>query len=379
MIPAITVGGLIGKWAAFIVGFGMLVPNYLLLQQLDSMGPSTIDFIGLVVAHITLGAVGYVYGDLYQVRHQLATELAERRSSDTKFRNLFESTRDSVIICDMDLFITDVNDEALRMLGYSRKELIGAPYGSIVEAEEQGDVKARASQAAAGVRLPFYERTYIRKDGQRVLVEMNGALVRNSDGTPSHFQAIGRDITKRKAAEQELYNLATHDQLTGLFNRAMFIELVNRGLERSRRDKKQMAILFIDLDKFKSVNDTHGHLTGDMLLRECAKRLTGLLRKSDVIARVGGDEFTVMVEPIEEKKYAQKIAKNIEASLGAPIIIDGKELDIAASVGMSYFPDDATDAETLLGKADQLMYGEKHDRGLAAIKNAESKPHDRLI
>lgn len=362
LIPAITFAGLIGKWAGFVVGFVLVVPNYLILQQLGTIGPNTIDRVGLIVAHITVGAMGYVYGDLYQVRHNLVHELGERKASDAKFRGLFESTRDAVVIADMDFVITDVNDQTLRMLVYPRAELIGKSYLSIIIPEEHGDVKARASQAIAGVRLPVFERTYIRKDGRKILVEISAALIRNNDGTPSHFQAISRDITDRKAAEQELYYLATHDQLTGLYNKSMSAELLTRALERAQRAKSQLAVLFVDLDKFKSVNDTHGHNTGDAVLKECASRLTALLRKSDIIARVGGDEFCVVVEQIEEKKYAQQVAKSIESSLGAPFKLDGKDIDIAASVGVSYFPDDGDDAETLLGKSDQLMYGVKREK-----------------
>jgi diguanylate cyclase (GGDEF)-like protein/PAS domain S-box-containing protein len=359
-VPSIAWAILLGPQLGFIGSLLLFFPNYAIGRAQGSLQTSD-ELVQLVASHLVIGVLTYVVGAGYRLRTQLSRELRLRKAGEARFRGLFDHTNDAVFISDIEMIIRDVNSEALRLLGYKREEIIGKPYSAFVAPEERVDLQTRMDQVRVGDKLPVYERTYIRKDGKPVTVEISAASIKNQDGAPSHYQTISRDITDRKTAQKELYYRATHDDLTGLFNRAMFIELVNRGVERSQRDKRQMAVLFIDLDNFKTVNDNHGHLIGDAVLQVCANRLTGLLRKSDVIARVGGDEFTVVIEPIEEKKYGHKIAKSIESSLGAPFDIEGKQIDISASVGIGFFPDDATDAEALLRKADQLMYAVKHN------------------
>jgi diguanylate cyclase (GGDEF)-like protein/PAS domain S-box-containing protein len=360
-VPGIVWAIMLTPRLAIFITMLLLIPNYFIFAALD-LGRTPDDNIQLLISHIVISVITLVISQSYWLRHNQARELAERKKSEARFRGLFERTRDSVIIADTDLTIRDVNDQALQMLGYTRQFLIGKPYESLLPAERHAMLHERVARLLAGSPLNVYDQIYVKQDGDLIDVEINSALIRNQDGSPMHYQIISHDVTESKAAEKELYYKATHDHLTGLFNRAMFAELLDRSVEQVRRNNQELAVLFIDLDSFKDVNDTHGHLVGDMLLKESAQRLTALLRKSDVISRIGGDEFTVILEPISGKQYVSQIAETIVNALSTPFYLDGKQVKVSASVGTSFFPGDAEDAEKLLGKADQLMYGVKRDK-----------------
>lgn len=360
-LPALFWAALLGPGQAALLTLLLAIPNYMILRSMDVMSPGD-ETLQLIVAHLVIAAISYGAGTTFRLRERLARELTQRKSSDARFRGLFERNNDAVFISDANMIIVDANAEAARLLGYTTKELIGKPYRDLVVPEQRAAVDERINLERAGNRVAFSERTYLRKDGSHVTTEVSGALIQASDGAPPHFQTISRDITKRKAAQEQLYYQATHDSLTGLFNRAMLADLLARAIEHARRHNDQMAVLFIDLDNFKGVNDTLGHLIGDQLLKECSQRLNGLLRKSDVIARVGGDEFTVLLEPIMEKVFAEKVADNIVKALSAPFVLGGNQIEISASVGISMFPGDAQDAEGLLSRADQLMYKAKQKK-----------------
>ncbi|MBX3046242.1 MAG: GGDEF domain-containing protein [Anaerolineales bacterium] len=276
---------------------------------------------------------------------------------------MFERTTDMVFIMSMDLHLLDVNDVALQLLGYKREELIGASYRKVIVPEEQDDLTQRLANAASSkVRQHIYERTYITKDGQRIPAEVDSAVFRDGHGRILHYQAIGRDIRQRKAAEIELYHQATHDELTGLYNRTLFAEVLWRAIERSKRSNRKAAVLFADLDGFKKINDTFGHSMGDLLLKAVAKRLREIVRTTDTLARLGGDEFGIILEDLNTRSEAQKVADSVQSTLGQPFIIHGETLQIGASCGVSMFPDDETDPDRLLRAADAAMYKLKREK-----------------
>lgn len=183
--------------------------------------------------------------------------------------------------------------------------------------------------------------------------------MRDERGRPLHYQTISRDITQRKAVQDELYKKATHDELTGLYNRSMFFELVARGLARAARNKDKLAILFMDLDGFKKANDSFGHHIGDLLLQAVPGRIEGILRKTDTLSRIGGDEFTVILEGLKERSQVEELAARIEQAISQPFTLDGQEVGIGASVGIAIFPDDGEQAEALVSLADDQMYRNK--------------------
>lgn len=348
----------LGPNLATLFSFFLIVPHYLILQNL---GESTTlqEHFELASLHIVLSFVAYALGNSYYMRRDLAKQLQQAEIERARFRGLFERTNDAVWISDLRMNILDANDQALQMLRYQRSELIGMAYAKLVAPEEQDDLKARVEASRQQDWTPFFERTYLRKDGSRVTTEVSGGLVRDERGRPLHYQTISRDITQRKAAQDELYSKATHDELTGLYNRSMFFELVARGLARAERSKGRLAILFMDLDGFKKANDTFGHHVGDLLLQAVAKRIEGILRKTDTLSRIGGDEFTVILEGLKERSEGEELAGRIEQAISQPFTLDGQEVSIGASVGIAIFPDDGGQVGALVSLADAQMYRNK--------------------
>lgn len=307
--------------------------------------------IELLATHIVMATVTYFLTNGFHLRSRLAIQLAESEAAQARFRGLFERTTDMVFIMSMELHLLDVNDVALQLLGYKREELIGASYRKVIVPEEQDDLTQRLANAASSkVRQHIYERTYITKDGQRIPAEVDSGVFRDGHGRILHYQAIGRDIRQRKAAEIELYHQATHDELTGLYNRTLFAEVLWRAIERSKRSNRKAAVLFTDLDGFKKINDTFGHSMGDLLLKAVARRLREIVRTTDTLARLGGDEFGIILEDLNTRSEAQKVADAVQSTLSQPFIIQ------------SVYPDDETDPDRLLRAADAAMYKLKREK-----------------
>ncbi len=166
-------------------------------------------------------------------------------------------------------------------------------------------------------------------------------------------------VIERKTAEEELKIKATYDELTGLYNRAMFFEHLNKAISLANRSNDILSVLFLDLDKFKIVNDTMGHNIGDLLLKEVAKRIKSSVRNSDVVSRMGGDEFVILLPKVRDGKSTEIVANNIVKSLSAPFILEGNEIYIGVSIGISLFPTDGNNAKTLLKNSDSAMYNAK--------------------
>jgi diguanylate cyclase (GGDEF)-like protein/PAS domain S-box-containing protein len=211
---------------------------------------------------------------------------------------------------------------------------------------------------------------YIRPDGRIVWIHDRSAMVRDRDGAPLLVQGVMSDITTAKEAALHMEHLAYHDVLTGLPNRAMFQDHLDLALARARRQDLGVAVLFLDLDDFKPVNDTHGHEVGDEVLQQAARRLRGALRDTDLIARQGGDEFLVLLAdlPLDGggstvAKIVEEASRRIGGALAEPITTRSLTLSVRASIGSATFPVDTGDARTLLRLADRDMYARKRRRG----------------
>ena len=215
----------------------------------------------------------------------------------------------------------------------------------------------------------YGEYRYVRPDGRVVWVRDHAAMIRDEEGTPLFIQGVMTDITQTKEAHLRMQHLAYHDPLTGLPNRAMYEQHLDLALARARRDDLAVAVIFLDLDAFKPVNDTHGHATGDEVLRQMAARLSSAVRETDLVARQGGDEFLILVADLplgvrgeEATAAVRKVVERIERALADPFLLRVGTLTMRASVGDAIYPLNATEPYQLLRHADEAMYEHKRNR-----------------
>jgi diguanylate cyclase (GGDEF)-like protein/PAS domain S-box-containing protein len=233
---------------------------------------------------------------------------------------------------------------------------------------EQNYINMSADQWAEHIALleahkPFRDMELCRLDesGKKVWISISGEPVFDSSGVFRGYRGVGKDISKRKVDEERIQFLANHDALTSLPNRAMFGEVLNLAIQNARRYDRKFAVLFIDLDRFKNINDTLGHDAGDKLLQEMGTRLTHTVRASDVVARLGGDEFVVLVQEVAEPKQVAAVARKILSALVEPMSIQGQECRVTASIGICMYPSEAKDENALMKNADIAMYRAKED------------------
>ncbi|MHB8728271.1 MAG: sensor domain-containing protein [Sulfuricaulis sp.] len=289
---------------------------------------------------------------------------ADLRENELKFRTLFETANDAIFLMQKDRFV-DCNTRTLTMFGCRRDEIIGhSPVEFSPEYQPDGRSSKEKAQekisAAFGGKPQFFDWQHIQVNGTPFDAEVSLNVIEL--GGERYLQAIVRDITERLQAQQRLQFLAHHDALTSLPNRAMFLERLDHALTRARWTQRPLAILFLDLDRFKNINDTLGHDIGDSALRVTAERLKSCVREGDTVARLGGDEFTVLLEDIANSDDVPAIAQKITDTLSRPFDLDGREFTITTSIGISLYPSDGDDSLKLLRNADTAMYRAK-DQG----------------
>ncbi len=281
--------------------------------------------------------------------------------SERRYRALFERNLAGVYRTTIEGRILDCNESFARIFGYgSREEVLRqAAWDFYVKPEDREAALAKLLERQS---LTNYELCLKRKDGSHVWVLQNENLVEGRDGLLSVIEGTAIDITERKRAEEQVKHLAFHDPLTNLPNRLLFNDRLTLAVAQAHRHSQRLAVLFLDLDRFKVINDSLGHSVGDELLRQVAERIQEYVREGDTVARLGGDEFTLLVPGITAEEDAAKIARKICEAIHDPFWIDGRELFVTTSVGVSVYPSDGHDAETLVRNADSAMYRAK-DQG----------------
>jgi diguanylate cyclase (GGDEF)-like protein/PAS domain S-box-containing protein len=309
---------------------------------------------------------------------EAAAEIEER------YRDLFENANEPIATVTMDECITDVNRAFERVLGYTRGELIGTSLSTYMTADARRTsldaTQRKLSGEAAGTT---FEQEFIAKSGDSVILEVSSRVI-EEHGRAVGVQGICRDVTARKQAEGELRRLsdlnrhqALHDDLTGLPNRAYFGQGVDRAISRADGDGTQIAVLLMDLDRFKEINDTLGHRYGDLLLMEVARRLESVIRGCDTVARLGGDEFGILVCRLgESQAELESVLQRILAALDQPFPVDGLPLHVEASIGVARYPVHGGDVDSLLKRADVAMYVAKESGLTHAVYAAELDHHD---
>ena len=284
------------------------------------------------------------------------------RQSEERYRTILDEMADAYFEVDIAGNFIFVNDAISRHLGYSREELLGASFRGQLDKEEYEKVyKIFGKIYTTGKPEKVISYKVIRKDGTTAFAEIAGLPLQNQKGEIVGFRGIGRDITERRQMEEEIKHMSTHDSLTGLPNRVMFSQLLNHALASAKRYNRQVAILFIDLDRFKVINDTLGHEAGDQLLKEVARRLTQAVRAVDIAARFGGDEFVILIEELGDLGQVETVAERILSAILEPINLSNEECRVTASIGISVFPKDAQDEQSLMKNADMAMYLAKEE------------------
>nr|MDQ3018725.1 sensor domain-containing diguanylate cyclase [bacterium] len=289
----------------------------------------------------------------------------KKLETDAAYRVLVENLEDyAVFMMDEKGIISTWNKGAERQFGYKAKEAIGKNFSLIFTKEDRklGLPKKELSEAKRIGRADD-ERQHVSKDGK--VFWCSGIVVKSEDkkGNLIGLSKIVRDISDRKKSEEIIQHQAMHDTLTGLANRRLMFEQLEVATIYSKQNKEVYALAFVDLDGFKSVNDTEGHATGDLLLQEVAVRLAGNIRQEDTVARFGGDEFILILRNIKNQIQAKKVAQKILKALQPPYQINNKKITIKASVGIALFPQNAKDIALLMKNADTALYQAKEAGG----------------
>jgi diguanylate cyclase (GGDEF)-like protein/PAS domain S-box-containing protein len=274
---------------------------------------------------------------------------------------------DAILSKTLDAVITSWNPGAERMYGYTADEVIGQPVSILVPTNLADELASIMARIRMGERVHHYETLRRHKDGHLIHVSLTVSPIRNKHGEIVGASSIARDITARLQAEREreerMSHLAYHDALTGLPNRLLFNDLLAKLLSASHRHQDKLAIVFVDIDSFKSVNDRLGHAVGDALLKAVANSLAAGLRGNDTVSRHGGDEFVILLTEIKDTSHAAMAVQRIAASLETVHRIGPHDVLVTASIGISIYPDHGETGEVLLNKADAAMYRAKNDEG----------------
>ncbi|MET0268058.1 MAG: EAL domain-containing protein [Duganella sp.] len=316
---------------------------------------------------------------------------AQLENSEKMYRYLVDSSPDIIYTLNHEGKITFVNDRVQQLLGVSRDELVGRHYSVLVHDEDQeraryafGERRSNGHFADPGARTAEL-RLKCSSGIERTFSITLKTMAPNAIGMHSAGQAVAqheffgiygvaRDITERKRAEEMISYQAYHDILTDLPNRMLFNDRLGLAVIQARRKLTELAVMFIDLDRFKLVNDTLGHVKGDELLQQVAQRLKGCLRRGDTLARQGGDEFTIVLPELNDREDAKNIADKFLESLEAPFDLDGHQVHISASIGIAVYPHDGDNIDALLRHADIAMYQVKGQG-----KNGHSFYHDSML
>ncbi|HDV5796096.1 TPA: diguanylate cyclase [Legionella pneumophila] len=282
---------------------------------------------------------------------------ANLEESELRFRSAFNSAAIGMAIVSLEGMWLKVNQSLCQIVGYSEEELLKTNFQSITYPEDLELDLGYVRQLLEGdIRFYHMEKRYIRKNGSVIWILLSASLIRDPENKPLYFISQIQNIDAQKRAAQELQFIAYHDILTGLGNRKLLELSFDQALAHAKRHQKQIAVMFMDLDYFKNVNDKLGHDIGDLLLIEIGKRLKTILRSTDLIVRYGGDEFIIALTELSNVNQVIEIANKILIAISKPITIKRYGISITGSIGISIYPYDGYDLDTLIRKADEALY-----------------------
>ena len=304
---------------------------------------------------------------ILQTNRRLAASLTSRTlaqhalaESQQLYQSILHASPDAVVVSDLQGRIRHASPVAVTMMGGTTEaQLLGRNIANFRDPAEAPRAIANIEAMFKGVYNGAQDYRLIRLDGSSLDTEINAEIVRDAQKQPSGLIFVVRDVSERKKTEAHIRHMAQHDSLTGLPNRALFSDRLQRAILNAVRDKTGLALMFIDLDKFKPVNDTYGHAVGDLLLQDVAQRMLQCVRDSDAVARIGGDEFVVLLRGAISTPETLAVAEKIRSGVEKPFLVAGHQLLISCSVGVALFPEHGQDDITLAKSADFAMYQAK--------------------
>ena len=300
-------------------------------------------------------------GKVYQVVCTLA-DISDEARAEREFRSMFEEAAIGMLRLDLAGNVADANAAICALLGFTRDELSGRHVETLLHPDDGSSIGVLDLTAfeLGSVQAEFRIQ---RKDAEPTWVRSMTSVVPDPDGGPAFLLCTLEDISRRKSREAELEHQVLHDVLTGLPNRVLLQDRLRQAIRLGKRQNLPFALFLMDLDRFKEVNDTLGHASGDVLLSQVAHRLAGELRSSDTMARLGGDEFAVILPGIDAAEGAEQAARKLLTALHQPFEVNGEKLHVGGSIGVVLFPEHGRDNDTLLRRADVAMYGAKRAGG----------------
>lgn len=298
--------------------------------------------------------VGIVMGVRDVTDREVAVQAA--RYAQQRYQALFERSHDAVFIIDLEGRVLDHNQRAANLLADLHQPLTGQSFHDLLRPGQSDDVRARLQRRES---VPPFEVQFAVRDNSLLVGEVSASVVHDEEGQVFCYQYLVRDVTPCKRYERELGYLATHDSLTGLANRTLLEEQLEQVLEAGDVGQPGFVLVFIDVDQFKQVNDEYGHDAGDVYLKTLAGYLRQAVRLSDTVARVGGDEFVILMQGVKVEEAFAVIEEKIRALFPIPFAPSGEQVDVRVSIGFSCYPDDGNTIGVLLRQADLAMYRDK--------------------
>jgi diguanylate cyclase (GGDEF)-like protein/PAS domain S-box-containing protein len=272
----------------------------------------------------------------------------------------FDYLFDAVVVTDLEGIIIDWNKGSEILYGYTRQEAIGQPVNMLHVPEDTDRITSEVLSAVDKFGKWSGEIRMLHKDGHIGWIESMCVPIYDDDNQMIGALGINRDITERIKEKERLDHLAHYDQLTKIPNRYLLLDRITHLIEQSLRNKSTFSLLYIDMDDFKSINDAKGHTYGDKVLVETASRLKKSIRKSDTVARIGGDEFVILLESTSDRNDIVAMAEKLIEAISSPFMINEEVLNISCSIGIATYPKEGTTTDALLAVADKAMYKAKH-------------------
>jgi diguanylate cyclase (GGDEF)-like protein/PAS domain S-box-containing protein len=320
------------------------------------------------------GEIGQLASAIDDMAVSLQKKALDLQESEARYKQLVETANDMIFGFDLNGRISFVNPAARRISGYSEEEILGHSYADFLAPDYRAALEAfYREQFLTRTEETYQEYPFLTRDGRMIWLGSSVQLIRGEDGRISGLQAISRDISERKRMEEELEKAAITDALTGLYNRRGFISLAHRQMRLAERSRKGMILCFIDLDGMKGINDQLGHEQGDAALTETAAVLTEVFRESDILARIGGDEFAVLA--IDSSADHEDVLRNrLYEHVARHNGMAGRQYILSMSLGMAFFdPEAPVPMDALMAAADARMYEQKR-RKKGTVDKKES-PH----